>query len=562
MRAFLRLAYLGLAAIVLFSACTAATGRSTPQPTVGSPTSVVPVRPAPPPATRQAPTREAERTLVPGPATATPLLAVATPTATQAPVVTPTPTRVVIDSPTPPPTVAGTTVVVALAPPAVSIRCSVTDAALGDLVSCNAEVSGDPTEIGWSTFGATPDGGLGERFETRFDQTGQPSIVVRACNTGGCSTDSVTLSVTGRPAPHPQSSCDPDGPSLLSVAPLDPKVITSIVPLGRMAFSHVTPTDHTYINHDRPEAFPPPYDVLSPADGILTRIGIMSGHGRPSPDGTGVIEDYRMVIDHSCSLSTIYIHLGGIGPEIMEQIGEIDPDRGWFSSSSPEPVRITAGQVIGKVGPRSFDFSVHDTDVTLEGFVVPERYAGEAWKIHTVDPYDYFTEPVRSELLEKNPRTVAPLGGKIDHDIDGRLVGNWFADGTTSYAEDFGTGYWQAHLAIAYDHVDPDQVRIAIGANEALDESRCSVCWGVYAVGGNGPDPATISVDSGLVKYELFGRLFIDGLNERTRIDQSIMLGVILVQMTDDRTIRMELFADRTAAQVAGFTDAAILYRR
>ena len=72
--------------------------------------------------------------------------------------------------------------------------------------------------------------------------------------------------------------------------------------------------------------------------------------------------------------------------------------------------RSRRGQVIGKAHYRyGLDFSVHDIGVILSGFVVPSHYTSP-WKIHTVDPFDYFAEPLRSQLLVKNARTAEPRG--------------------------------------------------------------------------------------------------------------------------------------------------------
>ena len=138
-------------------------------------------------------------------------------------------------------------------------------------------------------------------------------------------------------------------------------------------------------------------------------------------------EDYRIVIWHSCTISSIYIHLNGLAPEIREVTGYIAPLDAW-DDGGVTTIPIEAGQLIGTAGG-SFDFSVHDTKEKLY-FVVPEHYREERFKMYTVDPYDYFTEPLRSQLLEKNVRKVEPFGGKIDFDIDGRLVGNWFFEGS------------------------------------------------------------------------------------------------------------------------------------
>ena len=137
--------------------------------------------------------------------------------------------------------------------------------------------------------------------------------------------------------------------------------------------------------------------------------------------------DYQFIIWHSCTISTIYIHLKSIAPEILEVIGDLAPRDGRQLGDSETPIPVEAGQVIGMAGG-SFDFSVQDKKEWLS-FVVPEHYFNERFKMYTVDPFDYFTEPLRSQLLEKNVRKVEPFGGKIDFDIDGRLVGNWFFEG-------------------------------------------------------------------------------------------------------------------------------------
>ncbi len=378
--------------------------------------------------------------------------------------------------------------------------------------------------------------------------------------------DVVRVTPAGQPwREAPWLPCDEDGPTTLSASPLDPAAVRVVTPLGKMGTSHVTPTDHLYIRHDRPYAFPPPYDVVSPADGQIVRIGTMSGHLRPASGGQGQIEDYRMVIEHSCTLFTIFIHVGTLAPEVLAVTGEVVADgRGWYPSPESPPVQVRAGQPVAKVGEHTFDFSLHDANVALEGFVDPDRYAGESWKIHTVDPYDYFEEPVRSQLLQKNMRTAEPRGGKIDYDIDGRLVGNWFLDGVEGYAGSVGDGlpYWAAHLTIAYDLYDPAQVRVSIGAQTGIDEGPCSICGNVYAVAGDGPDPAGVSVASGAVTYELLGRLHVGPERELTAPDEQVRLGVLLTQLLDDRTIKVEVFPGVTPDQATDFTDAVSIYRR
>jgi hypothetical protein len=431
-------------------------------------------------------------------------------------------------------------------------------------VECGFSFQGDIQSLSWTATDGSPSNGVDSRFRTRFSTLGEVAITLVACNRGRCASATHRFEVVD--SEHTwtgPSECSGDDVTF-TASPIDPDVIVNITPLGQMASSHVTPTDHTYFSHDQPTTFPPPYDVMAPAAGLVVSLATMPGNLMPDPqDPAGLLEDWHLIIWHSCTVSTIYIHLGGIAPEILDIAGDYEQgvQRYRFFGAIP----VEAGQVIGKVRPGGIDFSVHDIAVTLSGFAVPSRYDGEAWKIHTVDIFDYFVEPLRAQLLEKNLRTVEPRGGRIDYDIDGRLVGNWFLDKTLDYRASGPLEipyYWYGHLSIVYDHFDPAQIRISIGAETGIDETVCSVCAGVYGVRGNAPDPATISVDSGLVKYELLGRLHFGNPRVRTMNDERNILGVFLVQMVDDRTIRVEVVPGQTAEQVEGFSDAARIYRR
>jgi len=331
----------------------------------------------------------------------------------------------------------------------------------------------------------------------------------------------------------PPTGCRGDAVEF-TYSPVSVSNITDIVPMGRLSDSHVTPTDHGYINTDRSEIFELVYPVYSPADGQIIDIGAFSRKN-----------DFRVTIWHSCTVSTIYIHLTSIAPEITAETGNLEPGANWFGS-----VSVTAGQQIGTMS-RSVDFSVHDTTVILPGFVTPALYYGEAWKIHTVDMFDYFGDLLRNQLRGKSLRTVSPIGGKIDYDIDGRLVGNWFLEGTGGYSGGPGD-YWLTHLAIAYDHVNPDLIRVSV-PNSGIDDSAvCNTCFNVYAVKGNAPDPGNVTPDTGIIKYELMGRGFYSNKS----------LGVFLVQMLEDRRIKVEVFPSKTSSEVSGFTSVAKIYER
>ncbi len=222
--------------------------------------------------------------------------------------------------------------------------------------------------------------------------------------------------------------------------------------------------------------------------------------------------------------------------------------------------------MIGKVGGQTLDVGVVDRRVTLRGFVFPEHYVREPWKVHTVDLFASFEEPLRSRLLAKNPRTAPPRGGKIDYDVDGRLVGNWFLRGTNWYAGtcDGGCDYWTGHLAFAYDHLDPTQVRVSLGDFGGQPAQ--------FGVAGNSPDPRDVGVETGPATYELVQWQYYraDGsiwdrwsfTSGPTARNESQVLGTVIVQLVAPRTLKVEAFPGKTAAEVSGFTGAARLYER
>jgi hypothetical protein len=339
------------------------------------------------------------------------------------------------------------------------------------------------------------------------------------------------------------------GPVRFSYPPMKVDDIAYIVPMGLMVGAHVTPSDHMYFEPVDRNAGRYRYDVFAPANGHIVHI-----QHRNRFEGTNEApreyDDYRVVIEHTGTFWSYFDLITRLDPSIVERLERVPV------GGPPIHVRIPvkAGQVIGKVGGRTLDFGVVNSEVRLRGFVVPQHYEREPWKIHTVDPFDYFDEPLRSRLVERSLRKAKPHGGKIDYDVDGRLVGNWFREGTNGYAGNGDRrGYWTGHLAIVYHHLDPSKIVVSLGDYDG----QCRQFW----VKGNAPDPATVGKDQGLTKYNLVwpsidsrGRT-LEGLNDRVQ-------GVLLVQLVEDRKLKVEAFPGQAAEQVEGFTKRAAIYER
>ncbi|MCH7844414.1 MAG: hypothetical protein IH850_01090 [Acidobacteria bacterium] len=379
-----------------------------------------------------------------------------------------------------------------------------------------------------------------------------PRPGVTAVDDSVLNTESTATPVETAPAlARDQPDCD-GGRVTFDYPPVDLERIEYVTPLGLMSGSHVTPVDHQYYQNFKE----PDWDitVYSPAAGTITDIQHMQ---QTVSDGPGEpIDDYRLVIEHTCTISSIFIHVGQLSP----RLSEVAPSAGGYARID---LPVEAGETIGSFR-RNVDYNVIDLEVTLEGLLVPAHYEQESWKIHTPDPFDYFTGEIQEVLIAKSLRTVEPFGGRFAYDIDGRLVGNWFQRGTNGYAGVDRDRYWAGHLAVAYDLFDPSHVVVSIGTFDGASAQ--------LGVRGSGPDPRDVSIESGVIVYELVDYdYYVDGERwDRVSLAKGIeargldgrIHGVVLFQLLDDRTLRVETFPGKTAPQVTGFTTSALIYER
>lgn len=346
--------------------------------------------------------------------------------------------------------------------------------------------------------------------------------------------------------------CKGNGTQTLTSAPMKPTDIGIILPYGGVfQGGHVTPVDHQYYYQKNPSAAADTYNVYSPGNGEISDIqnrkqavGDQNASGNSQP-----INQYRIVISYSCTFSSYYDLLTSIGPDI--KIG----------------AQVKAGQVIGKIGGESLDFAVWDTTKTLTGLADPNAYVGESWKIHTVPPLDYFSDAVKKQILPFYERTAEPRDGKLDYDIAGKVIGNWFLKGSGGYSGQPGAQpsptYYRGHLSIAPDYLDPTAIVYSTGDYQSRALS--------FGVKGNSPDPATIGISSTPTKYELVDTSYVTangiGWTGMSLAPVTIRQGnqikaTALVQLVDANTLKQEIFPGKTASQVTGFDSDARTYTR
>lgn len=349
-----------------------------------------------------------------------------------------------------------------------------------------------------------------------------------------------------------QSRCEGQGPVALTHTPMDLENVVSISPMGTTAGPHVTPIDHLYL-YPTFESAPDEYPVYAMADGYIVDVSRRQHNSA---------EEFRLVFQHSCTFFTYIDLVRSLNQDVKAAFPELE--KGDYATGH---YFVSAGQEIGRIGGQSLDTAVYNTDVTLTGFISPELYEAEFWKIHTDDFFAHFSQEDREAMLAKNFRKAEPRSGKIDYDQPGKLIGNWFVEGTNGYAgsEEYtsngqnnsDTGYFTTHLAFLPNAYQPDQLVVSLGNynNQARQ----------FSVKGNAPDFTIVSNETGPVKYELIDQKFYnsdDPIQAEKNARDGETQATLLVQVLDGEKLKYELFIGKTASEVTNFTDAVTLYER
>ncbi len=288
--------------------------------------------------------------------------------------------------------------------------------------------------------------------------------------------------------------CQGKGALTLNTFPLDPQNIELIVPMGRVQDSHVTPTDHQYIIpkgttggslvSDNPQK----YAIKAPADGYIINIELFKEPVEQAYRKDPYQNNYLIVFEHSCDFYTRFIHIDTLSERVLSSFTFRNPESQHPYAQARIPVK--EGEVIGTVGPHSFDFQIMDMNKKNKNILSPDNI--DSFSAYTVDTFDYLSGSLENELSQKNLRRKEPFGGKIGYDKRGTLLGNWFKVGRDKNQRD---EYWTNNLSIVYDHIDESQIRVSLGNFSGYPKA--------FGVKGNAPPPEDIRKNSGIVKYEL-----------------------------------------------------------
>jgi hypothetical protein len=320
-----------------------------------------------------------------------------------------------------------------------------------------------------------------------------------------------SMSDPGNKGPYPftNTPAPANGVAQFSVLPVSIAPGLSLTALGSLnPPGPLLPTDHVYFS-DGDLSTSPPFGtdvrtVYMPATGAVFQV--------IQPTGT----DYKVMFR---ATSTFYFYLDHVILTTPVTVGQV----------------IQAGTAIGSTALGStLDLGAFDETAVHDGFLTPSRYPEQTR--YYVSPWKYFTPDLQAQIGPHMYRALtADRDGKIDFGIAGRLVGDWFLQGmpVDSSAGPYG---WTRSVSFAYDYYDPAQVRISVGGTIGPA--------GVWAIDSTAAPPENVSATTGLVRYKLYSP-FDPGYPSTE---------LLLVQMTNDTTIKIEYFggSSATATQFDG----------
>lgn len=335
------------------------------------------------------------------------------------------------------------------------------------------------------------------------------------CNEIGLLVRRLFLGAIAAACDAPASPVADAGGGPLTVSPVELSAIDTINPLGHMTTPfNVLPQARIYfvlVDRTRTNV------VSAPAGGTVTWL-------------LGPKPDYRVEVQ--------------VSPTLKWYVDHVLPEPGIVLGAL-----VATGQRVAVHSGASccVDFGVLNSGLQLTGYVNRARYSRET--LDADAPLRYFSEPLRSRLYARVNRFATDRDGRHDLDRPGRLVGNWFLEGTPE-AGSLLPENWPRQLAFAYSNTHPGMILISNGGSLPLRN--------ILAVQDGAPDPADVSVSTGMVIYRLYQKEppVSEGNQKGTT-----QLGVLLVQMLDDNRIRAEVFEGATASPTA-FTSAALVFTR
>ena len=295
----------------------------------------------------------------------------------------------------------------------------------------------------------------------------------------------------------------------------------------------------------------PDIPVYAMSDGIIYNIryeGLGTYNPLTSPNIIGQnYPDYALEIHLTKTAKMHYGHVSELAPDILEAAGELQFGRG---TQNHVNISIKAGQVIAYIG-RHGGFDIGLTDTKRQAyFANPSRYTPDY--MGSIPFTDFLTPVLREKVWEINPRTVEPRGGKIAYDVEGTLSGNWFLLGATEITE------WSKQLVFGYHELYGDRITIvdASPLSDGDGKINNNIDSYIWWVKDNVPDPATIKVNSGKVKFE------VAAWWNYVYSEEGPSDGTVMIELMANSHLKYQFFEDKLPEEVEDFSSTVRIYER
>jgi len=301
-------------------------------------------------------------------------------------------------------------------------------------------ITSEPTVLPTSTTAVVPDSNApayhfstsakAEAASHELGCTGSKSVTIngvgyyRACaddNAFSIFALAVKTTLSGR-----SCTLESDPTARFTAAPTDLSQIREIVSTGSAAGGVIKPHSYLFNSDSDGVGGKVRVPVYAVADSFVNAIAYY---------GTSVgTSEYLIFFDVTCEISFKYDHIAEVVPKLLA-VAPATPAQG-SQTTQTELIHFEAGELIGYangaggVGP--WDFGAYDLTFTNK-FANQERYVkgGMSQLLHTVCPYEYFAELLRSEMLAKIGTYSSFVEGNptcftTERDVLGAVTGAWF----------------------------------------------------------------------------------------------------------------------------------------
>ena len=295
----------------------------------------------------------------------------------------------------------------------------------------------------------------------------------------------------------------------------------------------------------------PDIPVYAMADGVIYNIrygtDIYGDFRVPDSLKGKYYDDFALHIYLSKTAEMHYGHLSRLAPEILMEADNLVKN----TTENDVAINIKAGQIIAYIGIHpGFDIGFND-EKNLPYFANPDRYHAS---YRSAIPFtDRLPQNLRDEIWKINPRTVEPLGGKINYDVEGSVSGNWFLEGTKSLEEPGKI------LLIAYHERYADRITIAdgspmlVGSGNQNPGNQPNLWWII----GNDPAPENITMSSGKVKLNVATWYKFRETDNNPPSEGTVMFEMIAVDK-----LKFEFFEGKLPHEIIDFSASVRIYER